>query len=276
MYGIVGDPVEHSLSPVMQNSAFEKLGMDCVYIPFRVASSVLGVAVKGLRSQGVLGFNVTVPHKTKIIQYLDKLESHARNVGAVNTVKTVENKLVGYNTDSIGVVEALKTNGILPSDNTFTILGAGGAAKAITHALIESAPRISVLNRTLERAHGLRRDIRRRSGREIKIGSLTRRNLERELHTTDVLINATSVGMKGNPGNIPIEGDLPQDLVVFDIVYDRCDTELVKQAKRSGCRIIRGTEMLLYQAAAAFTLWTGTKAPVDTMRHSLATFGFNR
>jgi len=276
VYGIIGDPVEHSLSPVIQNSAFEKLGMDCVYVPFRVATSALGVAVRGLRSQGVIGFNVTVPHKTEIIKYLDKLDLIAKNVGAINTVKIAQNKLVGYNTDTTGVVEALKTNGISPGDNTFTILGAGGAAKAIAYALIESTPRLTVLNRTFEKARGLKRNLMRRSGKEIKIDSLTKRNLERELLKTDVLINATSIGMKGNLGKIPIEDNLPQDLVVFDIVYDRCDTELVRQAKRSGCRTIRGTEMLLYQAAAAFELWTGVKAPVDTMRDSLVSFEFSR
>ncbi len=276
VYGIIGDPVEHSLSPVMQNSAFEKLGMDCVYVPFRVGTRALGIAVQGLRSQGVLGFNVTVPHKIGIVRHLDKLDPVAKKVGAVNTVKTAQNKLVGYNTDTTGVLEALKNNGIIPNNNTFTILGAGGAAKAITYALIDSASRIAVLNRTLEKVYELKRGLKRKSGKEIQIDRLTKRNLMREIHTTDVLINATSIGMKGNPGKIPIEGDLPKNLVVFDIVYDRCDTELIQRAKRSACRTIKGTEMLLYQAAAAFELWMGVEAPIDTMRHSLVSFGSSR
>jgi shikimate dehydrogenase len=268
---IIGEPVEHSLSPLMQNAAFQALRIDCVYVPFRVPSSCLRDAVHGFRSQGVLGFNVTIPHKIKIIKYLAELHPLARNIGAVNTVLNTKTGLVGYNTDAMGVIEALRRKRVRLNDSTVTILGAGGAARAIVYALVETAHRIVVLNRTRRKARKLKRDLERRLGRQIEIGDLTRKSLAEALRATDLLINATSIGMNGEDSSLPIsQADLQQHLTVLDIAYGRSETELLRKARRSGCRTIGGIEMLLHQGAAAFEIWTGMKAPLTTMRNALA------
>jgi len=271
VYGIIGDPVEHSLSPVMHNAAFRELGIDYVYVPFRVLSGSLRDAVRGLRSQGVLGFNVTVPHKVEILKYLDRLDLLAQLIGAVNTVLNAEGKLVGYNTDATGAVEALKQNGVRLSDSALTILGAGGAARAIVFALTKISPRIVVLNRTSRKALRLKQEVKRKMRRDIEINQLTKKSLAKALLTTDVLVNATSIGMESNPNCLPIdEADLGRDLTVFDIVYGPRETDLLRKARRAGCKTIGGIEMLLHQGAAAFEIWTGRKAPLDTMRDALA------
>jgi len=270
VYGIIGDPIEHSLSPVMHNAAFRELGIDSVYVPFRVPSRSLGNAVQGLRSQGVSGFNVTVPHKIEILKYLQRLDPLAQRIGAVNTVQNVNGKLVGYNTDATGAVEALRQNGVSLGSSAFTILGAGGAARAIVFALAKISRRIVVLNRTLERAQSLKREVKRKAHRSIEIGQLTRKSLTKALLTTDVLANATSIGMGDNPGCLPIEKtDLKRDLIVFDIVYGERETDLLRKARRVGCRTISGTEMLLHQGAEAFRIWTGRRAPIGSMRDAL-------
>jgi len=271
VYGIVGDPVEHSLSPVMHNAAFRELGIDSVYVPFRVLSRFLEDAVRGLRSQGVLGFNVTVPHKVKILKYLQKLDPLARRIGAVNTVQNVDGKLVGYNTDATGAVKALEQNGVRLRDSAVTILGAGGAARAIAFALAEISPRIAVLNRTPEKASRLMQEVKHKTRRSIEVGQLTRGNLAKALSATDVLVNATSVGMERGSDRLPIDKvDLRRNLTVFDIVYAKWETDLLREARLTGCKTIGGIEMLLRQGAAAFEIWTGREAPLNTMREALA------
>ncbi len=271
MYGIVGDPVEHSLSPVMHNAAFRELGINSVYVPFRVLSRYLGDAVQGLRSQGVLGFNVTVPHKVRILKHLRKLDPLARRIGAVNTVQNVDGKLVGYNTDATGAVKTLEQNGVRLRDSAVTILGAGGAARAIVFALAGISPKIAVLNRTPEKALRLRGEVKRKTQRSIDIGQLTRGNLAKALSATDVLVNATSVGMERDSDRLPIdEADLRRNLTVLDIVYAKWETDLLRKARLTGCKTIGGIEMLLRQGAAAFEIWTGREAPLNTMREALA------
>ena len=268
--GIIGDPVEHSLSPVMHNAAFRELGIDSVYVPFRVLPRLLGEAIRGLRSQGVLGFNVTVPHKIETLKYLQKLDPLAQRIGAVNTVLNTEGRLIGYNTDATGAVEALRQNDVRLDESAFTILGAGGAARAITFALAGISPRIVVLNRTFEKAQRLKREVKRKTQRNIETIKLTRRSLAKVLFTTDVLVNATSIGMESNQDCLPIDKpDLKRDLTVFDIVYGQRETDLLRKAKQAGCKTINGIEMLLHQGAASFKIWTGRKAPLNVMRKGL-------
>jgi len=262
------------LSPAMHNAAFRELGIDCVYVPFRVSHRSLRDAVQGLRSLGVLGFNVTVPHKIEIVNYLHRLDALARCIGAINTVQNAEGRLVGYNTDATGAVKALGQSGVRLKDSAFTILGAGGAARGIVFALAKISPRIVVLNRTFEKAWKLKREVERRLRRNIEIGHLTKKNLAEALPTTDVLVNATSVGMEGNPNGLPIDQiRLGRNLTIFDIVYSRSETDLLRKARLAGCKTISGVEMLLHQGAAAFEIWTGRKAPLDIMRHALAGAG---
>ena len=269
--GIIGDPVEHSLSPVIHNAAFEELNIDCVYIPFRVLTQSLGVAVCGLQSLRVLGFNVTVPHKVEVIKHLHSLSALARRIGAVNTVLNAKEGLIGYNTDALGATEALRQSGVHLNDSAFTILGAGGAARAIVFALAKISQRIVVLNRTVEKAQKLRQDVKRKLRKDIEVGPLTEKSLAKTLPTTDVLLNATSVGMDDHPKRFPFKQmDLTPALTVFDIVYSLSESELLGKARQSGCKTISGIEMLLHQGAAAFQIWTGRKAPLEVMRNALA------
>jgi len=269
--GIIGDPVEHSLSPVMHNAAFRELDIDCVYVPFRVLAQSLGVAVCGLQSLGALGFNVTVPHKVEVIKHLHSLSALARRIGAVNTVLNTKKGLIGYNTDAVGAIEALRQSGVHLNDSTFTILGAGGAARAIVFALARISQRIVVLNRTIAKAQKLRQDVKRKLRKNIEVGPLTEKSLAKTLPTTDVLLNATSVGMDGHPKRFPFKQmGLTPALTVFDIAYSRSESELLGKARQSGCKTISGTEMLLNQGAAAFQIWTGRKAPLEVMRNALA------
>jgi shikimate dehydrogenase len=263
--------VEHSLSPVMHNAAFTELGIDCVYVPFRVSPGSLENAGQGLRSQTILGFNVTFPYKMEIVKHIHKLNPTARLIGAVNTVVNTEGNLVGHNTDGAGAIEALVQKDIDLNNSTFTILGAGGASRAIVFSLAKTTARIQVLNRTFEKAQRLKLEVKRKLHRTILAAPLTKRSLEQALSTTHVLVNATSVGANTGPESQLIKGlDLDRRMTVFDIVYGRSETKLLQKAKQKGCTTISGIEMLLHQGASAFELWTGRKAPVDIMHRALA------
>ncbi len=271
IYGIIGHPVEHSLSPVMHNAAFRKLGMDSVYVPFDVAPCFLEDAVRGFRAQHIQGFNVTVPHKVEITQHLDRLDKLSRLIGAVNTVLNRKGELIGYNTDATGAMEALKHRHINPHKSAFAVVGAGGAARAIVFSLAQTARKIIILNRTPGKAERLRRDVTKTFQADIEAAPFTKKTIADTLTKTDVLINAASIGMKTGSSNSAIEDRyLRKDLTVFDIVYGRSDTYLVRKAKQFGCRTIDGREMLLHQGAAAFEIWTGRKAPLNTMRDALS------
>lgn len=263
--------MEHSLSPVMHNAAFAELGIDCVYVPFRVLPESLKDAVHGLRSQGVLGFNVTFPHKIEIIKHMQKLNQTARQIGAVNTVLNAKGDLVGYNTDGIGAIEALHQNGVDLHNSGFTILGAGGAARAIVFTLAETTSRIQVLNRTFEKAKKLKREVKRKLRRDIMVLPLTKKCLTQALSTTNVLVNAASVGVDADSkGSFLDELGLDGRMTVFDIVYGQSESMLLQKARQQGCRTIGGIEMLLHQGASAFEIWTGRRAPIETMRRALA------
>lgn len=263
--------MEHSLSPVMHNAAFAELGIDCVYVSFRVLPRWLRDAVRGLRSQGILGFNVTFPHKIEIVRHMQKLDQTAERIGAVNTVLNAEGELVGYNTDGVGAIEALKQNGVDLSDSSFTILGAGGAARAIVFALAEKATRIHVLNRTFRKAERLKREVKRKLRKDIEVAPLSKKWLTQTLSATNVLVNATSVGAGAEPrGSFMNELHLDRAMTVFDIVYGGPESTLLQKARQQGCKTIPGIEMLLYQGASAFEIWTGRGAPIETMRMALA------
>ncbi len=270
IYGIIGNPVDHSLSPVMQNAAFQKLDIDSVYVPFNVLPSFLLDAVRGFRAQHVMGFNVTVPHKVEIMKHIDRSDTVSKAMGAVNTVLNTKGELIGYNTDATGAMEALKHGNIDVSDSSFAVIGAGGAARAIVFALAGAAPKIIILNRTVGKAQNLKKDVTQVLQVDIEVARLTKKSVTSALSTANVLINATSIGMKGSIGDLAIrDKDLRKDLTVFDIVYGTSDTCLVRKAKRLGCKTIDGTEMLLHQGAAAFEIWTGRKAPLTTMKNAL-------
>jgi shikimate dehydrogenase len=267
--GLIGDPVEHTMSPAMHNAAFEKLGLDYIYLPFRVPSESLGDAVSGLKALNVRGFNVTIPHKVAVIPCLDEVDAIAGKIGAVNTVVNDDGKLTGYNTDAAGFLQAMLEQEIQPAGKNIIILGAGGASRAISFILADNGARLTVLNRKLELdwAFELARRIHEDLGSEVTPLELTAENLSAVLAKSDIIVNATSVGMSPEKDYSPVPaGLLKPGLIVFDIVYNPVRTKLVREAESSGARTVSGVDMLAWQGALAFEKWTGQQAPVDLMR----------
>jgi shikimate dehydrogenase len=267
VYGVIGDPIEHTLSPTLQNAAFTALGLDCIFLAFPVKTGQVKEALDGVRALGICGLNVTMPHKNAVIEYLDEIQEAAKFLKAVNTVQNKNGKLQGYNTDGVGAVNALKENGTDPRGKRVLLLGAGGAARAIAFALTKEASELVILNRTEVQASGLASSLIEVTEKKISSGILSPESLEVCLQETDILINATSIGMKPNHKISPVPANLLKpNLSVMDIVYNPVETQLAKDAKAAGANVVSGVEMLIYQGAAAFEIWTGQNAPVDVMR----------
>ena len=268
--GIIGDPVEHSLSPVMHNATFEELNLDFVYLAFRVRREELGEAIIGTRSLDLHGLNVTMPHKNTVMRYLDEIDSTTRSIGAVNTILNDEGRLMGYNTDGIGALKALKETGITPKGKKLLLLGAGGAGKAIAFHAAQEVEELVILNRTPQKAKKLAEILRKDFNEKIDSNKLSTRIIKEELRDTDILVNATSVGMhpKVDQSLVP-PSLLRPDLCVMEIVYSPLETKLAKDAKAVGAKVVSGIEMLVYQGAASFEIWTNHKAPVKAMKQAV-------
>jgi shikimate dehydrogenase len=265
---IIGDPVEHSLSPVMHNAAFKELGLNLVYVAFTVTSTELKTAVLGAKSLGLRGLNVTMPHKNAVMSHLDEVDSTAKSIGAVNTVLNNQGKLIGYNTDGSGAMIALQENGVYPEEKKLVLLGAGGAAKAIAYQAAQDVEELVILNRTAEKAKKLAEALKS-FGAKVKAGTLSFEVLKQELPTTDILVNATSAGMHPDVDISPVPSDLlHSDLSVMDIIYNPLETKFLKDAKSAGAKVVSGIEMLLYQGAVAFEIWTNCPAPIEVMREA--------
>jgi shikimate dehydrogenase len=266
VYAIIGDPVEHSLSPNMHNAAFKKLGLNLVYVAFTITSTELKDSVLGAKSLGLKGLNVTMPHKSAVIHYLDEVDSSAKSIGAVNTILCNHGRLIGYNTDGTGAMIALQENGVDFEEKKMVILGAGGAAKAIAYQATQDVGELVILNRTAGKAKKLA-EMLKGLGAKVKAGTLSLDNLNEELSTTNILVNATSAGMYPNIESSPVpSGLLHSDLCVMDIIYKPLETKLLKDAKSAGAKVVSGLEMLLYQGAVAFEIWTNYPAPLEVMR----------
>ena len=267
--GVIGDPIEHTMSPAMQNAAFRAAGVDYSYAAFRVKAEELGKAIEGMRALNMRGLNVTIPHKVAVIPYLNELDDLAERIGAVNTIVNENGILRGYNTDATGFLRALLERGIELEGANVLILGAGGASRAISFILAEGDANLVILNRQLELewAEELAGRISQVFSTEVKALELNRENLAKFLDKSDILVNATSVGMSPHINQTPVDTDLLRPgLVVFDIVYNPVKTRLVREAEAAGSKTIQGVEMLVWQGALAFELWTGEKAPVELMR----------
>lgn len=253
VYGIIGRPVAHSLSPAMHNAAFRELGLNAVYVAFPVTD--LAQAVSGLRGLDIGGVSVTIPFKEEIIAWLDELDPQVALMGAVNTVVNRDGHLTGYNTDWLGAVAALRTHTTIEGQH-FLILGAGGAARAIAFGIRQEGGEITVTDIDARRAESLAKEF-----------GLKFLGLE---HLADcpasALINATPVGMSPQTEDIPLDpGLLDRFALVMDIVYRPLATRLLKEAGARGCQIIDGLQMLIHQGTAQFELWTGLPAPVEVM-----------
>jgi shikimate dehydrogenase len=265
--GVIGDPIEHTLSPIMHNAAFNALKLDYAFLAFKVKPAEVGNAVNGMRALGIVGLNVTMPHKSAVINYLDEVEQAAKATGSVNTILNKDGKLFGFNTDGIGALKALKENGVAPKGRKVLLLGAGGAARAIAYTMAKEADELVVLNRTVKPAEELANLLKGTLNKKVVAGSLSPSTIKQNLQDSDILVNATSVGMKPNANQSPVAPEwLKTDLAVMDIVYNPVETKLVKDAKVAGAKVVSGVEMLIYQGAASFEIWTGKSAPVQVMK----------
>ena len=257
------------MSPVMHNAAFRQMGVDYLYVPFKVKQGELAKAIDGVRALNIRGLNVTIPHKVAVIQFLDKLDHLAEKIGAVNTIVNDDGVLMGYNTDGAGFLQALLERGIEPKEKKVVILGAGGASRAISFSLADRGAHLVILNRALELdwAEELASRISQIFAKEVDALELNRENLARVLDKANIVVNATSVGMTPNIDETPVTSDLLKPgLIIFDIVYNPIKTRLLREAEAAGAKTISGLDMLVWQGALAFEKWTGLKAPVELMR----------
>lgn len=268
--GVMGWPIAHSLSPVLQNAALKEAGLDYAYVALPVPSEQLSAAVAGIRAMGFRGVNVTVPHKSEIIPLLDEVDEDARLIGAVNTVVNEDGILKGYNTDAIGFLEALKSEGYALEGKRVCLLGAGGAARAVLRALAkEKAAKVSIGVRNPAKAEPLAELFRER----VPVEALF---WEGEAFTeamaeADLLVHTTPLGMHPKVDGMPpvrLEA-LKASALVYDIVYTPAKTRLLREAEALGHRILNGEGMLAGQGAAAFRLWTGAEADVELMKRVL-------
>ncbi len=267
---LIGDPVEHSLSPVMHNAAFKELHLDFVYLAFTVRKDELRNAIAGARSLQVHGLNVTMPHKTAIMKHLDEIDPTAKSIGAINTILNAEGRLVGYITDGVGAVKALNENGVSLKGKKMLLLGAGGAAKAIAYHAAQEVEELKILNRTAQKAKELAEALHKKFDKRISGNSLSSATLKKELEDADILVNATSVGMHPNVDQSLVDSSwLRPDLCVMDIIYNPLETKLAKDAKSVGAKVISGIEMLIYQGVASFEIWTNHPAPVKVMKEAV-------
>ena len=270
LYCVIGHPIETSLSPIMHNEAFRAKNLDYVYLAFDVED--LEKAIIGLKALGAKGFNVTMPHKVSIINFLDKIDESASLVGAVNTVVNHDGDLIGYNTDVDGVVSALKTVTHSLLGSRALLIGAGGAARACIVALVSlGCKEIVVLNRTLDKAKSMIKELSKKLDIICTVGELTSSSLKRTMSSINILLNATPIGAypKLNESIIKPEFFRVKDIVVFDVVYKPKKTKLIKDAERVGAKIIPGYEMFVGQGAKSFKLWTGINAPIEIMKKAV-------
>jgi shikimate dehydrogenase len=267
--GIIGDPIEHTMSPVIHNAAFAEMGLDYVYIAFRVKAEELDKAIESVRALNMRGLSVTIPHKVAVLKLLDKLDPLAEKIGAVNTIVNDDGVLTGYNTDATGFLQAMLERGVEPKGKNIAILGAGGASRAVSFILADRGANLVILNRRLELdwAVELARRISQTFSKKVEALELNRENLMKALEKADILVNATSVGMSPNINETPVPPDLLRPgLIVYDIVYNPVKTKLLKDAEAAGAEIISGVDMLVWQGVMAFEKWTGKKPPVELMK----------
>jgi len=268
--GIIGDPIAHTMSPAMQNAAFAYAGLDYVYVPWRVPTGASADCVDAIRTLGIRGLNVTVPHKVDIMSHLDDVDPVAARIGAVNTIVNEAGRLTGYNTDADGFLAGLRSAGIDVCDADVVVMGAGGAARAVVFSLLDHGASVIVLNRNPERAAALAQDVFAAGAGSVAHGRLCSDELERCLRGARLLVNTTSAGMHPSAGECPCPPSLLRpDLAVCDIVYNPRETTLLRSAAASGAIVVDGVEMLVRQGARAFELWTGCSAPADVMRNTV-------
>ncbi len=265
-YAVIGDPIDHSLSPALFNSAFLFLGMDCAYIAYRIPKGELAFGIDSLRKIGIAGFNVTIPHKVEMMRYLNEADDECKLVGATNTVVNDNGNLKGYNTDVFGFISPIKNRNIDLKGTNVLLVGAGGAARAITVAFSkENVKKITIANRTRQKADEIIK-LANNLGMDSDYSDLE--NAGSIAGNYRVIVNSTSVGLKGS--GCPISTNkINKDSIVYDIVYMPVETPLIQQSKSQGATIIYGWEMLLAQAMKGFEIWFNRPAPYEAMKLTL-------
>jgi shikimate dehydrogenase len=265
IYAVFGDPVEHSMSPVMHNAAFLALGMDCEYHKFRVTQTNLKHAIMGAKAMGFGGLNLTIPLKETALDIVEA-DSVAEEIGAVNTVEFSGEALIGHNTDGIGALNALKHSGVIIPKSNVLIVGAGGAARAVAFLLAQNGAHITIANRTASRARALAEAVS--AVGEAKGTGLDA--LPELISRSNTVINTTSVGMYPNNNQTLVTSDMIYPgQVIFDLVYNPIKTRLLEEAEKAGAITIDGVKMLVLQGAQSFKIWTGVNPPVDVMERSV-------
>lgn len=265
-FAVIGDPIDHSLSPNIHNAAFRELQMDCTYIAYRIPKEELEEGLESLKKIKVSGFNVTIPHKVEIMKYLDKVDEDCSLIGASNTVSNNDGELKGYNTDMDGFLEPIKRKNISVNESKVLLFGAGGAARAIVAGFAkEKANSITIVNRTKQKSVELTQFAHKIG---IEADSISLDELGNSVSDYKFIINATSVGLKNEETQIPTEL-INQDSVVYDVVYRPMNTDFIKKSKKNGATVIYGYEMLLGQATRSFEIWHKTKAPYEAMKKAI-------
>ncbi|HHY77921.1 MAG TPA: shikimate dehydrogenase [Clostridiales bacterium] len=273
--GLLGYPLGHSVSPIMQNAAFKSRNINNIYIALEVKPQDLETVVKAIPKMNFAGFNVTIPYKIEIMKYLDEIDDLAQFIGAVNTVVIKDGKMKGYNTDGIGFMRSLEEElGVKPEGKNIFILGSGGASRAISMTLaMNKVGKMYICNRTFEKAESLVADINERFGQISQAVPMEKEKMAEAISEADILINTTSVGTYPNVDEMPIDKDLLHgSLAVCDIVYNPRKTKLLLEAEKLGCRSMSGLGMLIFQGAEAFEIWTGVEAPANTMFEAAEAF----
>ncbi len=260
IFGVIGHPIEHSLSPVMHKAFFKEKKINADYFAFDVDEKNLGDAIYGADALKFCGLNVTIPHKISVMKYINEISEEANLINAVNTIKFEKGIATGYNTDGIGAIKAIEKNlnECLKGKKIF-IFGAGGAARAIVFSALLNNAEISIYNRTSEKADLIQKEVNEKLNKQIKI--VENFDLQEELKDSDIIINATSVGMFPNVDKCAInEGDIPEGKVVMDIVYNPIETKFLEFVKKRNCKVIDGVDMLVEQGAEALKIWLNLEA----------------
>lgn len=264
-FAVIGDPIDHSLSPNIHSAAFREMNLDSSYIAYRIPKGELEEGIRGLKKIKIDGFNITIPHKIEMMRYLDKTDESCSLIGAVNTVSNENGVLKGYNTDMDGFLEPFKRRELGIKDASVLLIGAGGAARAIVAGFAkEKAETITIANRTLQKADELA-EFAKTVGLDAASAAIESVGTVRDY---DIVVNATPIGLKNETTIIDLE-DIKEETVVYDIVYMPMNTDFIKKAKERDATIIYGYEMLLGQAAGAFEIWHGIKAPYNAMKKAL-------
>ena len=270
---VIGHPIEHSMSPIMHNAALKELSLDYVYVAFNIPPNDLKKAVLGFKMFNIKGINVTIPYKETIIPYLDEIDPLAEKIGAVNTIKNEGKYLIGKNTDASGAKRALLDAGCEITGKKALILGAGGAAKAVSFAISEDLDAVYIANRTEKRAIKLAKDLTNKTTIKAVGKNMSINTLKNLVNDVDILINTTPLGMYPDIEASPISEEmLHNDLFVFDIVYNPLETKLLKEARKIGCKTLGGLDMFVNQGALAFEWWTGKKPNLNLMKEKVVEF----